>query len=214
MQAADSHGEGGEAKVGLGLAAPRGEEQQLSLTRGQLPPVRIRESGVGEAGQAEQDEGELEGTPAVVTRRVQLLEKLGDAGLRPRCAGAYELASHPLPGHGLVGEAERLQCHRVGAQEIDRSVEPRGHCAGPLQRGLGDVGVTLDLGVGGQPTLLLGEPGRVERGQGAEPMGQLVGVEIGAAEAGHVEDDAGNGARLHEGHLRGRETRRAQPPGA
>ena len=48
--------EGGEAEIGLGLAAARREEQQVG-------DLAVRVGSVGQAGEVEQDEGELERSP-------------------------------------------------------------------------------------------------------------------------------------------------------
>ena len=70
---AQDHGEGGEAEVGLGLAAAGREEEQVDR-------LAVRVARVGEAGQVEQDEGELEGAPA---RRLDVGAAAAGLGLRP-----------------------------------------------------------------------------------------------------------------------------------
>ena len=73
-QAAQRDREGGEAEIGLGLAAAGREEQQVD-------DLAVRMRRIGQAGEVEQDEGELERPP---DRR---LLRGGDRRRGRRCDG-------------------------------------------------------------------------------------------------------------------------------
>jgi hypothetical protein len=87
-QPAQDQGEGGEAEVGLRLAAAGREEQEVD-------DAAIAVRGIDDAGEVEQDEGELERAPA---RRIDLLRALVVA-----VTGALAHRG----GDGAVGQLER-----------------------------------------------------------------------------------------------------------
>ena len=97
-QPAQHHREGREAEVRLGLAAARREEEQVH-------GLAVRIARVGEAGQVQQDEGELERAPA---RRLDP-EPLAE---RPR--------------HGAVRDAEGVERVGVRGQDRDAALDPVG----------------------------------------------------------------------------------------
>ena len=66
LQAADRKREGGQAEVGLGLAAAGGEEQQVG---GAGVELALRVRGVGQRREVDKHEGELERPPRPVRDR-------------------------------------------------------------------------------------------------------------------------------------------------
>jgi hypothetical protein len=84
---------------------------------GRERPIRVGE--VGETGQVQQEEAELEGAPRVLLGDVELLRR-GRSLLRPYTAPAHGLCvedAHALKGHGSVREAKGGGGLRVAVQQ-------------------------------------------------------------------------------------------------
>ena len=216
LQAAHGHGVGHQAQVGLGLAAPGGEEQQVG-PGGAGPPVGV--AGVGQRRQAQQDEGELERPPRAVLDDVG-----GGDGLRQRQTG---VGSAPADGdgvdallpHGLVGEPEGVERVGVFAHQLDAAAHGVGHSAGFVERGPGRVLVAFETGLGVGGAIGLGvEPVPVAVGQRQQSLLELVGLQLG--QRLHVGDQTGElGNRLGLGgdsapHLVAGQHRGADPGGS
>ncbi|HEY3258645.1 MAG TPA: hypothetical protein VGJ95_00005, partial [Pseudonocardiaceae bacterium] len=123
LQPAHRQGEGGEAEVGLGLAAAGGEPQQVG--DGPLRVVgALGVAGVGQRRQVEQDERELKRPPPVVVRPVQLACHVVEHPARVGAAGAGHHGVDALHGHRPVGEAEGAPGDRIGTQEVDADLHP------------------------------------------------------------------------------------------
>ena len=99
------HGEGREAQVGLGLAAARREEEQVDR-------LAVGVARVGEAGEVQQDEGELEGAPA---RRPRCLSRCAQ---RPRDGPVRH--AEGVEGVGVLPRARRCRA-RSGRRRCPRS---------------------------------------------------------------------------------------------
>ncbi len=123
LQPADREGVRGEPEVGLRLAAAGREEQQVDRRRRRGRPLRV--DRVGQRGQVEQHEGELERPPGGVPRVLDGGEGLG-VGDPALLAEARDGRVPALQRHHPVGEPERRQrlhvagCPGVGEQNDTR----------------------------------------------------------------------------------------------
>ena len=167
-QPAQHHRQGGQPQIGFRLAAAGGEEQQIDRF-----PMRVR--WVRDAGQVQQDEGELEGPP------------MG----RP----LRELFRQPLlqrPRHGAVGHPEGVQGVGVLGQHFDAALHPLCGQGGQAQQFLGGfaprIGERRNLVAPGF------NPSAVLRHQG--PQGVLRGWPVGQPPQ-HIH------AKLRAGHRHG-----------
>src|SRR2546423_25116 len=97
-QAAQHHRECSEPEVSLGLAATGREEQQIYRSA-------VRIVRVGNSWEIEEQECELKGVPA-------------------GCLDSQPLAERP--GHGTIGQAERIQRIRILPQHCDTPLDPIG----------------------------------------------------------------------------------------
>ena len=113
LQTADRHRERRHAQIGFGLAAAGGEPQQIGMGFHRLHAVRMR--GVGQRRDRQQQERQLERTPAPVLRLVELIHR------HVTSTPHFErvLASHALDRHRPVGEAESSQRLLVVLQRVD-----------------------------------------------------------------------------------------------
>ena len=78
--------------------------------------VSIRVGGVGQTGEAQEHEGQLEGTPAAPFGPIKLSQEPGQPPRGVLEPGSDDLATNPLEGHGLIGKAEGLPGQRVVPQ--------------------------------------------------------------------------------------------------
>ena len=126
---ADREGVGGEPEVGLGLTATGREEQQVD-GRGRRRGA-LGMPDVGQRGQVEQHEGELERAPARVLRGLHLRERLGVRQslllAQPGDGGVPALQGHHPVGEPERGERVRMAGDlRVGQQRDARADAGRG----------------------------------------------------------------------------------------
>lgn len=181
---ADGHRKGGDAQVGLGFAAPGGEPKQVGFGGSGVTAVGM--GGVYQAGQVEQDEGELEGPPTAVTGEVEGFE----GGFFALADGAAVQGVDPLQGHRPVGKAEGCGGLGVGVEQGDPVPDAgEGFAAGVEgQGGVGGVGVQVG-GLSGQAGFLGGDPGGVGGDEGGEGGGKRAGGGIG--QGPHVQHQPG-----------------------
>jgi hypothetical protein len=121
LEAPQGEGVGGESEICLGLAATGREEQQID--EGFTAGTTVRVSGLGERVDVQQDEGELERTPA--GRRLALAVYLvvgllvGPGIVLAPGTGGRDGCVAALQGHGPVGEPEGQQGRLVGHEPVD-----------------------------------------------------------------------------------------------
>ena len=177
-QPPDDHGEGREPEVRLGLATTRGEEEQVDgLPSGQ------RVAGPGDAGDIQEDEGELECPPA---RGLPFTEAPG------KC-----------PGDRPVGNPEGVQRTRIGAQQVDAGLDPPGGVAGQEEEPPGGrVPLGVIPGRPGHACLLGGDPFPVAGDQWQQRLTHGLGS-LECAQCLHGEFDAGDclGPGLLDGRI-------------
>src|SRR5699024_6556891 len=81
----------------------------------------LRGGGVGQRGQVQQEEGQLEGAPAAVVCKVHPVHAGGEGDLGVSLGGD---AVHALAVHDPVGESEGGQCLGGGFEQVDGGGDP------------------------------------------------------------------------------------------
>ena len=168
LEPADGQGEGGEAEVGLGLAATGREEEQVDEPASGRP---LGMGGIGEGGQVHENEGELEGPPGVVLGGGELRQggvKL-QVGVVPPAVGRQRV--DPLQPHGPVGEPKGLRRVGVGDHQVDAGAQPLCHLPSVPEGHIGGVLVAGEACLGiADPCSLLVEPSLVGVGKRGQPV--------------------------------------------
>ncbi len=183
LQPAEPQGERGQPQVSLSLAAAGGEEQQLRLTLDVA--VSIRMGGIGQPGQAQQDERQLERSPAALGRDVEAGQQLVEHRGGVRGPGPHHLAAYTLQGHRRVGETERLPGLGVITKQVHGTVQPVRHHLRISQRITPGRLIPLHLGVV-EAVPLSPQPHAVAHREGAQSPLQVVASKLGTTEPGHV----------------------------
>ncbi len=141
LQAANGEGVGGEAKIRLGLAAASGKPEQVGEGVGvgaALGMVQVRQRR-----QVEQDEGQLEGTPAAVVGLVEDIQRHFRVVFAPLLGvdGVQAL----LP-HGAVHEGEGALCVGATREHVDATAYAFQRAAAVGERLVRDIAVLREIG--------------------------------------------------------------------
>ncbi len=182
LQPAQAERVGGQAQVRFGLAAARGEPEQVGHRLGRLAAFGVIE--LRDPRQVQEDERKLERIPGAVLRDVD------DPHVGLLVAPAHALGKErvrPLQPHRPVHELERLGCPVVLVEQVQPGLDPLQRRAAAGNGLLGDVlEVQQPLGRVGNPLFLPVDPVLVGFEQRLELGAVLLRVALG--QQLHVED--------------------------
>jgi hypothetical protein len=176
-QPTNRHGERSNAEIGFGLAAARRKPEQIGVSCQRLGAVHVRR--VGQGGNREKYEGELERTPGAVLRYIHIRQVQFLAAPLPQRIDAVD----PLRRHGVIGKPERRQRFVVARQHVDALAQAAMHLRTPIHGSRGGLVVALDIRPDAQSLLL--DPVGVVISQNGESRDEVLAVHF--RQANHVQ---------------------------